>query len=145
MGIARGFTGNGAQAKTLIGVEARGLQASIVENKRFPFPVFKEKFSVIRAADRVGNEGFQTIRGAVEGVEKRFGGHVQYPVETPFHLREHVHAIQCGLDRNFRDQRGRASKPSAKPLRSTGMPMPSSGVWKTMKVADWPVLKVSTS
>ena len=95
MGIARGFTGNGAQAKTLIGVEAGGLQASIVENERFSFPVFEEEFPVIRAADRVGNEGFQTIGRTIEGVEKRFGGHEQYPVETPFHLREHGHAIQC--------------------------------------------------
>ena len=31
---------------------------------------------------------------------------------------------------------GSAANPSPKPLRSTGMPMPSSGVWKTMKVAD---------
>ena len=40
---------------------------------------------------------------------------------------------------------GSAAKPSPKPARSTGMPMPSSGVWKTMKVADLPVFKVSRS
>ena len=34
---------------------------------------------------------------------------------------------------------GSLSKPSPKPLRLIGKPMPSSGVWKMMKVADWPV------
>ena len=40
---------------------------------------------------------------------------------------------------------GSAAKPSSKPFRSTGMPMPSSGVWKTMKVAEAPVFSVSSS
>ena len=40
---------------------------------------------------------------------------------------------------------GSAAKPSAKPFRSTGIPMPCSGVWKTMKVADVPLFSVSRS
>ena len=44
-----------------------------------------------------------------------------------------------------RGSQGSAAKPSAKPLRSTGMPMPSSGVWKTMKVAEVPLFNVSSS
>ena len=43
------------------------------------------------------------------------------------------------------EYQGRASKASPKPARSTGMPMPSSGVAKTMKVASLPVLSVSSN
>ena len=38
---------------------------------------------------------------------------------------------------------GSLSKPSPKPLRLIGKPMPSSGVWKMMKVADWPVAQLA--
>src|SRR5690349_4002386 len=39
---------------------------------------------------------------------------------------------------------GSLSKPSPKPFRLIGKPMPSSGVWKIMKVADWPVRNLLT-
>jgi hypothetical protein len=38
-----------------------------------------------------------------------------------------------------RHHHGSLSKPSPKPFRLIGKPMPSSGVWKMMKVEVWPL------
>ena len=56
MGIARRLARDAAQAETLVGVEARRLEAAIVEAQRFGLAKLHEEFAVIRAIERIGDE-----------------------------------------------------------------------------------------
>ena len=116
MGVARRLAGHRAQAEAAVGVEARRLQPAVVEDQRLALAVLDIELAVVGMAERVGDDAAHRLLGNVEPVEKP-GAH----------------------------GRGRASKPAEKPARSTGMPMPSSGVWKTMKVAAVPLRSVSSS
>ena len=59
--------------------------------------------------------------------------------DTPIDGAMAPNLLECWASRLAQ---GRAVYPSPKPSSSTGMPMPSSGVWKTMKVATSPSRKV---
>ena len=73
MRIANRFAGNGAQPKSLLGVEAAGFQPAIVEHQGFALAVFDEELAVIRTVDRVVHDRANGVFGNVELVEKPVG------------------------------------------------------------------------
>src|SRR5690606_17683297 len=96
-------------------------------------------------ADQAGDRqlvsgGGQVADGAVEGGKT--------VIEDDLSALEGAVALGAAMvlgHRGLPSGQGRAAKPSPKPSSETGMPMPSSGVLKTMKKAVSPLESVSTS
>ena len=66
------------------------------------------------------------------------GEHPPPPVRDPGQpQRRNLLVCREGIDRQ--PDHGRLAKPSLKPSSDTGMPMPSSGVLNTTKIAVWPL------
>src|SRR5690606_21428928 len=75
MGIARRFARDAAKPEPLIGVEARRLQAAVIETEHLRLAVLHEESAVIRAIERIADKGGNAV--AVEpgaGEEKIVGG-----------------------------------------------------------------------
>src|SRR5262249_30685585 len=161
MGIADRLAFDGAQPEALGGVEGRLLEPAVVEHQRLALPILEIELTVVgpgKAVRQVALHAGAIEIGAVdERIERWIGGEVSHGGnigdDTPHregHRRQRTDdrgqiesalpervpsSVLCRLSSGY----GSLSKPSPKPLRLTGMPMPSSGVWKMMKVADWPV------
>ena len=56
MGVGRGLAGDRAQPETLMGVEARALEAAVVEGEALALAVFEEELAVVGAVQRVRDD-----------------------------------------------------------------------------------------
>ena len=59
MGIGDGIAGDGAHAETLDGVETGRAQMAVVEAQHLGLTVFKEQFTIIGPAQRIGDPAFE--------------------------------------------------------------------------------------
>ena len=53
VGVGRGLAGDRAQPEALVGVEARALEAAVVEGEALTLPVFEEELAVVGAVQRI--------------------------------------------------------------------------------------------
>ena len=97
MGIAGGFAGHRAQAKTLAGVEGGGLQPAIVEAERFALAVFQEQFPVVGALECAvhGFLDFAPVHAGA-GKEQVGIGHGVLLKSRQKALRRLIHIVRTG-------------------------------------------------
>ena len=84
VGVTCRLAGDGAQPEALRGVEIRRFELPVVEREGFRLPVFEKEFAVVRAVQRVADDGIDPPRvhaGAGEEnlVEARQVGHGRSP------------------------------------------------------------------
>ena len=70
MSVTDGFAGHRAQTKTLIGIEAAALQATVVEGQRLRLDMLEIEFAVIGAGERLGQHLAHRRLVAVEQVDE---------------------------------------------------------------------------
>jgi hypothetical protein len=92
----------------------------------------------VRQGGRIAADQAVDLGALQARVGERCGGGGRHEVEraAPLMPPEGGHAGADDEAHRASAPYGSLSKPSPKPLRLSGMPMPSSGVWKMMKVAD---------
>jgi hypothetical protein len=95
-----------------------------------------------RAADICRLGGWQTVaywHFPRSGVRRESAKPTRPRSLWPFAIFVSRRPKALAADRSARRHHGSLSKPSPKPFRLIGKPMPSSGVWKMMKVEVWPL------
>ncbi|MDT4835248.1 hypothetical protein FQZ97_689070 [compost metagenome] len=70
MGIADGFACHSTQAETLILIERAGLEAPIVEDKRFRLAILHEEFAIIAAFQALRNKAFDIVTVGVKAINQ---------------------------------------------------------------------------
>ncbi|MNE72320.1 hypothetical protein D3C80_1682480 [compost metagenome] len=73
MGVSNGLAGNGAQAKTLVGIEGAALQAAVIEGQRFGLRMFDEQLAIVCAGERFRDQLAQLRLVAIEEIYKVVG------------------------------------------------------------------------
>ncbi len=113
MGIAGRFARDAAQAEALIGVEARGLEAAVIEAEHFRLAVLHEEFAVIRALERVADKGGNAVAvepGAGEEKVVGRGGHDRHIPERDVIARTRPRRLPDVLPSRSPSHRGRVEK-----------------------------------